>query len=90
MTTQPDYSTPPARIAPPVADCAAKRIRADIKVSLSGAAFDNYVANFMGASRSGVCNLSDPTMRAFADRGWKFAYKFQDEGGHIKDVVLDC
>ena len=71
-------------------DCAAKRIRANMKADLSGPSLDAYVARFLGVSRAGVCNLSDPTMAAFHKRGWKFAYRFEGADGSVQEHVLTC
>lgn len=72
------------------ADCASKQIRSNMKIALDGQAFDNYVVNFVGVARSGVCNMSDPTMKAFASRGWRFAYRFESTQGTVEERLLTC
>jgi hypothetical protein len=71
-------------------DCAAKRVKANMKADLSGQPLGAFVTNFLGVARAGVCNLSDPTMAAFHNRGWKFAYRFEAADGSVQEHVLAC
>ncbi|MBU7579635.1 MAG: hypothetical protein KAF27_04085 [Porphyrobacter sp.] len=82
--------TYPVTAAAMSVDCAAKKLRANMKADLSGPPLDVYVNRFLGAARAGVCNLSDPTMAAFHKRGWKFAYKFEGSDGSVQEHVLTC
>lgn len=80
----------PATASRVSSDCRSKRINAVVTLSISGAQFDAYVAAFLGAARSGVCNLADPTMATFHERGWRMAYRFEALDGSAQDHVLNC
>ncbi len=88
--TQVPPPTPPVESTQMNADCGAKRIHAQISLGLSGADFDGYVQMFMATARAGVCDMSNPTMVAFADRGWGFTYTFEASDGTSEEIVLDC
>jgi hypothetical protein len=83
-------SFPQAKFGVVKADCHARRVKAEIEVALKGEEFDSYVDRFVTAARNGVCNLTDPTTKAFTDRGWKFDYTFVGTDGRVVPHLLTC
>ena len=90
IAAQPVQDHPPIRVSGMVADCRAKRVRAAVHIAQVGQQYTATKDSFVAVARSGVCNLSDPTMRAFHQRGWKFAYRFSSSDGQTGDVTLTC
>lgn len=86
----PAQESAPFSIARPNADCSARRIRATITIAASGDQFTGLHEAFVANARAGVCNLSDPTMAAFHDRGWRYAYRFLAQDGETVNVTLNC
>lgn len=82
--------TPPLTASSIAADCATKRLNASIVLSVDGEPFESYIQDFLLTARSGVCDRSNPTMNAFATRGWRFAYRFESASGETREHVLDC
>lgn len=83
-------SIPPAKFGTVRANCVARRVEAKIDVALNGTQLDDFVNRFVAAAKSGVCNLNDPTMKAFADRGWKFEYIFTGSDRRVVPYLLTC
>ena len=76
------------RVDSAFANCSDKRIEIDMTV-LSGDP-KVFVDTFLSTARAGVCNLQDPTMAAFAARGWRFRYTFKAAGSETVTSTLDC
>ncbi|QZH74420.1 MAG: hypothetical protein JY451_12140 [Erythrobacter sp.] len=85
-----DQNSAPFFIPRPSVDCPNKRIAVTIHIASSGNDFTSLHQNFVANARSGICNLSDPTMATFHERGWRYAYRFVAQNGEMVNVTLNC
>jgi len=83
-------SSAAARTSAAKANCAAKRLEIDITILVSGDRRQLFIDTFMMSARAGACNFSDPTMAAFAKRGWHFQYTFHSAAAEPKTFLLEC
>jgi hypothetical protein len=70
------------------ANCPARRIEVSFRMAATERNPAGYMDAFMNQARGGVCG-TDPTMRAFNDRGWKFEYTFilPDESKDVRTLT---
>lgn len=71
-----------------IANCAQKRIEIDMTILQGDPKV--FTDTFLAIARSGVCNLQDPTMVTFDQRGWRFRYTFKAAGRETITTTLDC